>query len=239
MDFTAGSFAASVCAVALGAILQASTGLGGGLVIVPLLALIDLELVPGPLILASLALSFLMTYRGRESIDFSHVTTLIVGLIAGTALGTVSIFAVPVDRAGILFGLLVLLAAAITAVGKSIRFTRSNLIAAGALSGFMGVTAAIGAPVLALLYQHEEGKTLRATLGFLYFVSSLLMLAFLYAADRFGARELRLGLYLIPGFVLGYVLARPLARMLDRGHTRTAVLVISAASAVLLITRSI
>ena len=40
-------------AISLGAALQASTGLGAGMVSFPLLALISLDLVPGPLIFAS------------------------------------------------------------------------------------------------------------------------------------------------------------------------------------------
>lgn len=239
MDFTAANLVASTCAIALGAVLQASTGLGAGLVIVPLLALISLELIPGPLIFASLSLSSLMAVQGRDNIDFSNVRPIMAGLIAGTALGTLSISAVPLDRAGILFGALVLLAVAITAAGVRIRFTRSNLAAAGTLSGFMGVTASIGAPVLAILYQHEEGKTLRATLAFLYFVSSVMMVTFLHFGGRFGAKELQLGLCLIPGFLIGYVLAAPAARFLDRGYSRIAVLLISTASAVMLVVKSI
>jgi uncharacterized membrane protein YfcA len=239
MDFTFGTFAASACAITLGAVLQASTGLGAGLVIVPLLGLISLDLIPGPAIFASLASSFLMAFLGRTHINFFNMKTLMAGLMVGMALGTLSLSALPLDRAGILFGGLVLLAVAITAAGTRIPFTRPNLIAAGALSGFMGATAAIGAPVLALLYQHEEGNTLRATLAFLYFVSSIVMLAFLYAADHFGAQEVRLGLYLLPGYLAGYVLAAPVAKILDRGYSRAAVLVISTVSAVALVAKSL
>jgi uncharacterized membrane protein YfcA len=239
MDLTIGNLAASACGITLGAVLQTATGLGAGLVVVPLLGLISLELVPGPVIFASLTLSFLMAYHGRRSIQFANVTILMAGLVAGMAVGTLSISAIPFDRAGILFGGVVLLAVAITAAGVRIRFTRGNLIAAGALSGFMGATAAIGAPVLALLYQHEDGKTLRATLGFLYFVSSIVMLGFLYSANHFGVKELRLGLYLIPGFLAGYVVATPIASVLDRGYSRAAVLLISTVSAVVLVVRSV
>lgn len=238
MDITAAGLAASAGIITLGAILQASTGLGAGLVIVPLLALISLELVPGPVIFASIALSSLMAWQGRKSIKFLNMKTLIAGLVAGTALGTLGISVVPLDRAGVLFGVLVLLAVAITAAGTRIEFTRPKLLAAGALSGFMGTIAAIGAPVLALLYQHEDGRTLRGTLGFLYLLSSLMMLAFLYAAGHFGGKELRLGLYLVPGFLAGYVLAAPIARMLDRGYSRVAVLLISTLSAAVLIAKS-
>lgn len=239
MELTVASLALCAGVITLGAILQASTGLGAGLVIVPLLGLISLELIPGPVIFASLALSTLMAWRGRRHIRFLNMRALVAGLVAGTVLGAIGLSAVPLDRAGVLFGALVLLAIAITAAGARIPFTRPHLAVAGALSGFMGTIAAIGAPVLALLYQHEDGRTLRATLGFLYFLSSIMMLAFLHIAGYFGANELRLGLFLMPGFLAGYALAAPVAGFLDRGYTRIAVLVISAAGAVVLIVKSL
>ncbi len=238
MEFTLATFAAAAGAITLGAVLQAATGLGAGLVIVPLLGLISLTLIPGPLIFASLALSFLMAWRGRNDIQFFNMKILMAGLVLGMLAGALSLAWIPLGDAGVLFGVLVLLAVAVTAAGRSVRLTPPTLIAAGTLSGFMGTTAAIGAPVLALLYQHEEGKTLRATLGFLYFVSSILMLACLGVAGHFGAREAVLGLYLVPGFVLGYFLAAPLAKLLDRGRTRTAVLLLATLSAIVLIVKS-
>jgi uncharacterized protein len=239
MDLSIANLVAAAAVITLGSILQASTGLGSGLITVPLLALISLELIPGPLIFASLALSSLMAWRGRSSINFLNVKTLTIGLIAGTAVGTLSISAVPLDRAGILFGILVLIAVAITASGAHIRLNRGNLLGAGALSGFMGVTASIGAPVLAILYQHEESKTLRATLAVLYFISSVVMVSFLHLGGRFELKELQLGFCLIPGFLIGYFLAAPIANILDRGYSRIAVLIISTASAIVLIARSI
>jgi uncharacterized membrane protein YfcA len=238
MNLTSTNLAVATGVITLGSVLQASTGLGAGLVTVPLLALISLQFIPGPLIFASLALSSLMAWRGRSSIDFRNVKTLTVGLIVGTAAGTLSISAIPFDRAGIVFGILVLLAVALTAAGTEVRHSRANLLGAGVLSGFMGVTASIGAPVLAILYQHEEGKTLRATLAFLYFISSAMMVAFLHFGGRFQLKELQLGLCLIPGFLIGYFLAAPIARILDRGYSRIAVLVISTASAIVLIARN-
>jgi uncharacterized protein len=87
MIITFGDLAAITCVITLGAILQASTGLGAGLVIVPPLGLINLELVPGPVIFASLALSSLMAWQDRKSIKFLNLGTLVAGLIAVTALG--------------------------------------------------------------------------------------------------------------------------------------------------------
>jgi uncharacterized membrane protein YfcA len=103
----------------------------------------------------------------------------------------------------------------------------------------MGTISAIGAPVLALCYQGEEGRALRATLGLLYFAGSVAMLVFLHFVGRFGATEAVLGLWLTPAYLAGYFFAAPVARLLDKGHTRTAVLVISCAAALALIIRNV
>lgn len=63
---------------------------------------------------------------------------------------------------------------------------------------------------------------------------SLLGLA---AFGEFGPTELRSGLLLIPGMVVGLIVARVTARIFDRGGTRAAVLVISGASAIVLLVR--
>jgi len=87
MELTIANVAASTLAITTGAVLQASTGLGAGLVVVPLLALISLDLVPGPVILASMALSSLMTYAGRRHVIWSHLDKVLWGLAAGMLAG--------------------------------------------------------------------------------------------------------------------------------------------------------
>ena len=57
MALGAPSLAAATGVIAVGAVLQAATGMGTGILIVPLLALIDLSLVPGPAVVVSMALS--------------------------------------------------------------------------------------------------------------------------------------------------------------------------------------
>ena len=225
--------------LAAGSVLQAATGLGAGLIVVPLLALISLEFVPGPVILAVLALGWLMAWRGRAEIAYTGMPVLLGGLLVGMVLGGAILSYLPADRLGVMFGVLILLAVVVSTSGARVRHTPAVASLAGAMSGFMGVTSAIGAPVLALLYQHHPGPVLRATLGFLYAISSIVMLALLHLAGRFGMNEVRLGLVLIPGVVAGYLLAGALARHLDRGYSRIAVLVISTLSALVLILRSI
>lgn len=159
MDVTLFDFIVAGFVIVIGSTLQASTGFGAGLIVVPLLALIDLEFVPGPVIFASLGLSALMTVVGRDAINRVHLRTVTIGLIGG---------------------MLILVAVLLTALGLKLQFTTSNSLIAGAVSGFMGMTAAVGAPILARLYQYEKGNTLRATLAFLYLFSSVGMLLLLH-----------------------------------------------------------
>lgn len=236
---TAGMFFAASGAVMLGAILQSATGFGAGLIIVPLLALVSLEFLPAPLILASMSLSAFMAWQGRHHIARPGLAAVLAGLLMGIVFGTLSISKIPPAKAGLFFGLLVLAAVPVSVIAPKPRRTAPVALSAGALSGFMGVISAIGAPMLTLLYQHEDGRTLRATLGLLYFAGSVVMLISLSLVGRFGAMEAVLGLWLIPGYIAGYLLAPPVARLLDRGYTRAAVLAISLAAALVLIARSV
>src|SRR5688572_7325401 len=99
---------AASAAVLTGSVLQAATGLGAGLIIVPLLALVSLDFLPAPLILASMSLSSIMAWQGRRHIDRNGLGVIITGLLCGIVLGTLSISAIPASRAGLIFGLLVL-----------------------------------------------------------------------------------------------------------------------------------
>jgi uncharacterized membrane protein YfcA len=139
----------------------------------------------------------------------------------------------------LVFGLLVLLAVAISVAAPPIDFNRRGMLGAGALSGFMGASAGVGGPVLALLYQRKAGPEIRATLAFLYFMSSIIMLVCLHFAGRFGRPEAAAGLLLMPGFLLGYVLAPRLIMYFDKGYTRLGVLIITTASGLALISQSV
>ena len=224
--------------VCFGSVLQASTGFGVGLIIVPLLALVDLGYVPGPVIFGSLALSLLMTVSGRHFIDSENLPWISIGLIVGSVIGARALSSIPHDLSGVLFGSLIIIAVALSFLRFSLRTNVPVFIVAGVVSGFMGTTSAIGAPVLALLYQYHEGRQLRATLGFLYFLSSIMMIVLLHLHGHFGLIEIKHGLMLMPGFILGFLLAQPIARYLDKGYTRPAVLVIALVSAFYLIVKS-
>ena len=239
MDWTIANIILSITFVSIGSLLQAVTGLGAGLIIVPLLGLISVELIPAPMIFGSLVLSASMATIGRKNIDFSSIKPVLGGVVFGTVIAASYISALSIDKLGLVFGVFILFAIVLSIKCPPIPLTFNGCLSAGALSGFLGTSAGVGAPVLALLYQHHSGQSLRATLAFLYFLSSIIMLLLLHLAGRFGVSELISGMFLIPGFILGYFLSPVLVKKIDNGFARPAVLIVSSISAGILIWRSV
>lgn len=235
MDWSLLIFVQTTIIVSLGALLQAVTGLGAGLIIVPLLALISFELIPAPLILASMALSGAMAFSGRHHIRYENCNWLLIGISIGTVVAAFIISFVGFTQLGKVFGALLLIAIAISVIAPTIRFSKKTMLGTGATSGFMGTAAGVGAPILALLYQHQSGPSLRATLGFLYFISSIIMLIALYFSGRFGLSQFYSGLLLIPGFVIAFSISPWFTNLVDKGYARGAVLLISLCSAIALL----
>jgi uncharacterized membrane protein YfcA len=88
---------------------------------------------------------------------------------------------------------------------------------------------------MALVYQTESAQRLRSTLAGFFLIGATLSLASLFAGGEFGWHELRLGVALIPGLVIGLGSSRRMARFLDNRYTRPAVLGFSALSSMTLL----
>jgi uncharacterized protein len=224
---------ASVTAVmTISAILQGAVGFGLGLLAIPFLLYLDVRFIPGPLLVAALALHMLVLRRDRSGVDKSGLTMLLSGRVLGTIPAAMLLARLPVDGMKILLAAIVVAGAVMTALHRGGRVTRRVLFNAGVASGFMATTAGLGGPPVALVYQHEPGLRLRGTLAAYFIVGTVISLIALAWAGRFGEEEMRMSTYLVPGTVLGYLMSRPAAAYLDSGRTRTAVLTVSALSAV-------
>jgi len=132
--------------VGAGAALQGSIGFGLGLMAAPLLVLIEPRLVPAPLLLASGVLTVLLTHRERHAIITNDLKWSLGGRVLGTLPALAVLTVVPADRLGLAFGALVLLGVGLTASGWHLPPSPRVLLGAGALSGFMATTVAIGGP---------------------------------------------------------------------------------------------
>lgn len=227
--------------VTLCAAVQGTIGFGLALLAAPLLTFIDARLVPGPLLCAGLVLTAMMTARERSEIDVKAVLWALAGRVPGVALGATVLSVVTTRTLGIVIGLVVLAAVAITMSGVELQRKPTTLVGAGMLSGFMGTTASIGGPPLALVYQSAEGPHARATLSAYFMAGVVMSLSALLVIGRFARFELLWALALAPGIALGFVLSSKTARWLDqeRHRLRSGVLLVSAASGLLVIVRQV
>lgn len=213
--------------VAVGALSQGTVGFGVGTIAAPLLLLIDRRLVPGPLLLTAFCLIVGLTWREWGGIRFGYLAWSLVGRFAGTVAAALFIRGVSEERFESVLGVVVILAALISAVAPAVRLTRAGFLGAGALSGFFGTTAAIGGPPIALLYQREEGSVVRGTLSAFFVVGTVISMLGLTWAGKFGRTELQLTPVLLPGALVGFVLSGRLTRFMDRGWMRPAILALS------------
>lgn len=223
----------------VGALVQGSVGFGLNLLAAPILVLIDPRLVPGPAIASAFVLTVLVALRDRAGLDRRGVAWALVGRVPGTILGGAVVASLSARWFSVALATAVLTGVAFSLAGWHPRQTPSWLMGAGALSGLMGTVSSVGGPPMAFVYQRAPGPTIRASLSAFFVVGSALSVVSLAAVGRFGGVEAKASLALVPALVAGFALSHSTARFLDGGHTRRAVLTVSAASAVIAIVKAL
>jgi uncharacterized membrane protein YfcA len=232
-------FVVACAVVAVGSCIQGALGFGLGLIAAPVLALLDPDFVPGPLLMLALALTIVVASRERGSLDWRGLKWAFLGRVPGSVLGIVAVVWLPEQWMLVLFSVLILTGVALSVAGWTVQPTKPALFGAGATSGFMGSLTSVGGPPMALLYQRHTGAQLRATLAaFFTFGATLSLLLLAIAGELHGADIGRAGL-LLPAMLLGLLVSRWTTRWLDGGHVRTAVLGFSGFVAVALLVATI
>ena len=225
--------------VAVGALIQASVGIGFSLVAVPVLLLLDPVYVPGPMLVNSIALTVATVLREHTHVELHGLGTAFAGRVAGTVAGAAALLLLPERELTFSMGGLILLAVALSVLDLHPTRTRPVLASAGLLAGFMGTTSTIAGPPLALAYQSEAGPALRSTLAAHLLFGAVLSLIAVAAVGRFGAAELRASAVLLPGLAVGFLLSGQARHWLDRGYTRSAVLAVATIGGLAVIARAL
>ncbi len=225
--------------IAVGAFLQATLGFGMALLAAPLLALLDPSLIPGPMLLTSALLTLLMTRREWHAVRGRDLGWSLGGRVIGIVVALAVMDRISTNGMDLLFGAIVLGAVLMSAGGMSFRLTPGTLWHAGMVSGLMGTVTSIGGPPMALIYQNERGPEVRGTLSAYFLVGTILSVMGLAWAGRFGLPELRTGLMLCPGVILGYLASRRALGFMDRRGLRPAILAMAAASGLVVILRQL
>ena len=221
--------------VLIGSASQAAIGMGLNLFAIPLLLLINPVFAPGPVLVASLTLSFLALWRVPATVDRQELKFALIGLAAGTLVAGVVVAIIDSSNLTRLLGIFVIAAVGLALSGWSAPVSKQNLLFAGSGAGFLGTIAGVHAPPIALLYQGLSPERVRgAILTFVGIGNGFSILA-LVLVGKFSTQQLTATLLLIPGVLVGLWIAPTLARIINARVLRTLVLSISAVSGLMLV----
>ncbi|RZJ00256.1 MAG: sulfite exporter TauE/SafE family protein, partial [Haliea sp.] len=109
---------AGMLVVGTGALLQSSTGFGFALFSAPLLALLDPHLVPGPILILTLALTLSTLVRDWRDIDWPGLWWICAGRLPATVLAGLTASMMPKSQLSIVFALFVLCGVAVSLTGR-------------------------------------------------------------------------------------------------------------------------
>ena len=225
--------------IVFGAIGQSTIGIGFGMFAAPFLAFIEPRLVPGTVLIMGMTVSTMIVIREFRHIDRAGLSWALVGRAVGAVAAGMTIALIPTKLFGILFALLILLAVALSMLGWRLLPTRNNLITAGVLSGYMGTITSVGAPPVALVYQHRSAEVIRPTMATFLFIGAGMSIVTLAITGRFGTTEFLLGLLMLPPLLFGFFLSRFILPFVDRGFVRPLILSVTALAALALLIRSL
>ncbi|WP_062296463.1 TSUP family transporter [Demequina maris] len=230
--------------VVLATVVQAATGMGFGIVAVPLLVLVAPELGIGAVLAITVVVMVVAAWTERRWLDRRDLLRASVAAVPGIVVGTVVAQVTPAAATQVVVGAVVVAASALSLVAWRARMTPTTVAVAGGLGGALTPIAALPGPPMAVVYRPAEVRTMRATLSAYFAVTSVLSLVSLsLSAGRAGAGPLGLdalaGLALTPAVIIGAAVAAPLVRRIPAGAVRTAALVLSLVSGAVLAARGI
>lgn len=239
MHLSPAELAISLAAVLVGAIVQGSVGFGLNLVAVPVVAVIEPAALPATLVLVALPLALGMVLREHDAVDRAGLAWMLLGRVPGTVLGAWVVTALPDDGLSVAIGVVVLVAVATSLLVPPVSVRPSTAVTAGLASGAMGTATSIGGPPIALLYQHHDGPVLRSTSAAMFTAGTALSIAALAVAGQVTRDHLLLALALVPGVVVGSVVAQRLQGRLDARWLRPAVLIFAVLAAIVTVQRGL
>jgi len=224
-----------VLIVAIGSAVQASIGMGLNLFAIPLLILVDPIYAPGPVLVASMLLSALALWRVPAKIDWNELKYALGGLLAGTIVAAFIVISMDTSTLVRVLGFLIVFAVFLILSGWGAPISNANLVIAGSGAGLLGTIAGVHAPPIALLYQGQNPERVRGAILTFVCLGNGFSIAALSFAGHFKVGQMKATLILLPGVLLGLLLAPALVKSFNVKTIRFLVLAISAASGITLV----
>ena len=190
--------------VVVASILQMAVGMGFGMLASPLIALVKPEIVPASIMIAGLMVALSGAWRERDQIVRSELEMGIGGRVVGSGLALIILLAIT-DTGSfmVIFGVLILIAVAMTAFGLQFAFNRANLFGLSIVSGIMGTITAVGAPPMAIIYHNKPPATVRPTLNAFFAGGCILGLVSLGLSGWLKMEALFAAILFVPAMLAG------------------------------------
>ncbi len=225
--------------LAVGGGVQATLGIGAGLVAGPALTVIEPELLPGPMLAMAMVVNVRNAVADRQSTHVIAWKRALLGAPLGLGLGAVVLSFTNVKTLSLLVSFFVLGAVALQLSGlKPPSGTISDYIA-GTATAFSSTVAALPGPMFVVFHGHRPPGTIRGTLASFMLLVTPAILLFLAIDGRFGFRQFALAVALAPGMFLGLLLGKALRPRISIDRFRVIILSVASLSAVAVIIRTI
>jgi uncharacterized membrane protein YfcA len=209
------------------------------LVVVPVLALLIPGSVPGSVILISMPMTLTMLLREHHAIDWLGVRWITLGRAPGTLVGVAIVSALTDTQLGLVVGIVILLAVLVSLVHPGIAVHRRSAFGVGTVCGVTGTAAGVDGPPLALLYQHAEPHTLRATLATCFLIGAAVSGSALAISGDLTGDQLLLTAILVGPMLVGLALSPLVARRIPQSALRPIVLGFASVAGLVAILRAV
>lgn len=239
LPVTPAEFVVALALATVGSAIQGAVGFGLAVVSAPVLLMMNSHsvFVPGPLLIAAMLLTVLIAHRERSAVVPREVAIATVGRVVGMLPAAYALSVLSQAQYNVLFAVLILMAVGLSMSGWHLRPTPGTLLAASTLSAITSTISSVGGPPLALVYQNQRGAHIRGTLSAIFTIGTVISVAGVWWAGKFGVPELIVGLLLAPGVVVGFYLSRFATRHIDGPRIRPLILGFSAVSALSIIAK--
>jgi uncharacterized membrane protein YfcA len=186
--------------VAFASAFQSAVGVGFGLLVAPVFALIDTALVPATVLLIGVLSAAIGAWNSRHGIRWNELVIPVFSRAPGAVVGVVMLVLLADHRDVVLIvtGLVVLLAVWITVAKVRLTPNRISLAVSAFLSGLMGSLTGIGGPPMTLIYQNAKALEVRAMLNMFFATGTLFSIVVLALAGLITARHIHLSVSLVP-----------------------------------------
>lgn len=225
--------------VLVGAFVQATIGLGLGLLGAPLIALVEPTLLPTLLLLLAIPVSSGVLWVERHHISWRVIAWALPSRVPGTVLGVWLATAFDDRVLGVVVGVLVLVAVGLSVHAVEVRQTPLTLAGAGLAAGTFGTAAAIGGPPMAIVMAERPPREVRGTLSFFFVVGSVMSVLLFWAQGALPRSSVVLAIGYLPLVALAFWAGDHAHRRIPQEAFRRVVLTLCAGSAVVLLVKSV